>query len=48
MQDAIDAACAKFENDDDSVVRALLADNPYLLYWFDKAKGWTVDYEICV
>ena len=41
-QDAINAVCAKVENDDDAVVRALLADNPYLLYWFDKTKGWSV------
>ena len=43
-QDAINAARAKFDNDDESVVRALLADNPYPLYWFDKAKGWTVGF----
>ena len=41
-QEAVDAVCAKVENDDDAVVRALLADNPYLLYWFDKTKGWSV------
>ena len=41
-QEAVDAVCAKVENDDDAVVRALLADNPYLLYWFDKIKGWNV------
>ncbi len=43
-QDAKDAAYAKFMSDDDAVVSALLADNPYLLYWFDKTEGWQVGF----
>ncbi len=42
-QEAVDAAYAKVSNDKGAVMRALLADNPYLLYWFDKTEGLSVD-----
>ena len=41
-QEVKDAAYAKVANNEDAVLSALLADNPYLLYWFDKTKGLSV------